>query len=152
MIDAGSLRVVAGRIVAVAEADGRLAISIAPRGGSRLERLVVGHVVNCSGPGPVRGTAHPLVARLLETGVVRPDPLGLGLDALADGTLLSRRGRAWPRLTAVGSVLEGTLWETTAVPEIRQQAWRLARRIEGQANVARSADAETGVPLTLRTY
>jgi uncharacterized NAD(P)/FAD-binding protein YdhS len=139
MVDAGSLRVLAGRIVAVGEADGRLAVDIVPRGESHFERVVVGHVVNCSGPGPVRGTTHPLVARLLETGVVRPDPLGLGLDALADGTLLSRRGRAWTRLTAVGPLLKGTLWETTAVPEIRAQAVALAQRLARQRSLAGAA-------------
>jgi len=38
---------------------------------------------------------------------------------------------AWPNFFAIGSMLRGTLWETTAIPEIRQQARSLAERILG---------------------
>jgi uncharacterized NAD(P)/FAD-binding protein YdhS len=72
-----------------------------------------------------------------------PDPLGLGVLASPDGHLLhggryhdSRHqggphpdGTYWPHLFALGSLLRGTLWESTAMPEIRQQARHLADQL-----------------------
>ncbi len=72
-----------------------------------------------------RRTGHPLVRQLVTNGHVAPDPLGLGCDATADGHLRHKDG-TWPHLFAIGSLLRGTLWESTAMPEIRVQARHLA--------------------------
>lgn len=75
----------------------------------------------------IRGTQHTLLQQLLTNGHIRPDPFGLGIQAAPDGRLLHDNS-AWPRLYAIGSMLRGTLWESTAMPEIRQQARQLADR------------------------
>jgi uncharacterized NAD(P)/FAD-binding protein YdhS len=81
-------------------------------------------VVNCTGPGsPLR---QPLVAGLVAAGAARSDPHGLGLDTDDDGRLLDAAGRAWPGVYVLGPARRGRVWETTAVPEIRGQAERLA--------------------------
>jgi uncharacterized NAD(P)/FAD-binding protein YdhS len=81
-------------------------------------------VVNCTGPGsPLR---HPLVAGLIADGAARSGPHGLGLDTDEAGRLTDRAGRPWPGIHVVGPARRGRLWETTAVPEIRAQAERLA--------------------------
>ncbi|MFS6779585.1 hypothetical protein, partial [Staphylococcus aureus] len=69
----------------------------------------------------VARTPHPLMRQLVVNRHVLPDPLGLGCQATPQGRLL-HEGGAWPRLFAIGSLLRGTLWESTAMPEIRQQA------------------------------
>lgn len=71
---------------------------------------------------------HRLVSQLLTNAHIAPDPLGLGVLADPDGRLL-RDSRPWPNLFAMGSLLRGTLWETTAMPEIRQQARHLADQL-----------------------
>ncbi len=76
----------------------------------------------------VRRTSHPLISQLLTNAHITPDPLGLGVQATADGRL-EHDGQAWPNLFAIGSLLRGTLWESTAMPEIRQQARNLADRL-----------------------
>jgi uncharacterized NAD(P)/FAD-binding protein YdhS len=73
----------------------------------------------------------PLVRQLVTNGHVMPDPLGLGMQATMDGRLL-HDGRPWPGLFALGSLLRGTLWESTAMPEIRQQARGLAAHLRGE--------------------
>ena len=89
------------------------------------------HVVDCTGPAPLSRTAHPLVRRLLATGLVRTDALGLGLDATPDGRLVSLENRRGDRLFALGPLLRGALWETTAMGEIRAQAAGLAELLLG---------------------
>lgn len=76
----------------------------------------------------VRRSDHPLVRQLLTNAHVISDPLGLGLAASGDGRL-QHDGRHWPQLFVIGSLLRGSLWESTAMPEIRQQARCLADQI-----------------------
>lgn len=80
----------------------------------------------------VRRTQQPLLQQMVTNGHIRPDPFGLGIQATPDGRVL-HDGSAWPRLFAIGSMLRGTLWESTAMPEIRQQARQLADHLlEGE--------------------
>jgi uncharacterized NAD(P)/FAD-binding protein YdhS len=78
----------------------------------------------------VRRTRHRLVRQLLTNAHITADPLGLGAQADDAGRLL-HGDASWPRLFAIGSLLRGTLWESTAMPEIRQQARNLADRLLG---------------------
>jgi len=76
----------------------------------------------------LRRSNHRLVSQLLTNAHIAPDPLGLGVQADSDGHL--RHGEQyWPNLFAIGSLLRGTLWESTAMPEIRQQARHLADQL-----------------------
>mgnify|MGYP003945672849 CR=1 FL=1 len=81
----------------------------------------------------VRRTRHRLVSQLLTNAHIAPDPLGLGVLADRDGHLQRHGADAgpthWPHLFAIGSLLRGTLWESTAMPEIRQQARHLADQL-----------------------
>ncbi|HEY9133149.1 MAG TPA: FAD/NAD(P)-binding protein [Dyella sp.] len=118
-----------GRMQHVRAEGDRLRVSVAPRGGRQPESLTADLVVQTVGLNTdVRRTKHALVRQLSTNGHVLADPLGLGLQAEPDGRL-RYEGGAWPNFFAIGSMLRGTLWETTAIPEIRQQARSLAERI-----------------------
>lgn len=80
----------------------------------------------------VKRSNHLLLGQLVTDGYVRADTLGLGLDAEPDGQLQNGHGEAWPRLFAMGTLLRSVLWESTAMPEIRQQARALADRLIGK--------------------
>ena len=87
--------------------------------------LRVAAVVNCTGPvGSI--AADPLLTRLAQTGLVRPGPAGLGIDTADDGRIVGTLPESLPFL-AVGSLRRGNLWESTAMPEIREQAYDVAR-------------------------
>ncbi len=106
------------------------------RGGIDVElgdcRVRFGAVINCSGPQPdVRRSGHRLIGTLLDSGVVRPGPLALGLDTDEDGSIPGTDRRLW----LVGPLRRGRHWETTAVPDIRCQAAALARTL-GRAPAA----------------
>lgn len=70
-----------------------------------------------------------LLARLVADGVVRPDRLRLGLDAAFGGAVLDASGDPDDRIFTLGPLLRGSLYETTAIPEIRAQAAALAPRL-----------------------
>lgn len=126
---AGRLQRQRARIRAVDVSEDGLQLTLDVAG--RPEQLDAELVVQTTGlETDVRPTTHRLVSQLLTNLHVTPDPLGLGLTANVDGSLL-RDGTAWPHLFAIGSLLRGTLWESTAIPEIRQQARQLAERLRG---------------------
>lgn len=76
----------------------------------------------------VRDTEHRLISQLLTNAHVEPDPLNLGLTGSMDGHL-THNGAPWPNFFAIGSLLRGTLWESTAMPEIRRQARNISRQL-----------------------
>ncbi|GAA1937980.1 FAD/NAD(P)-binding protein [Nocardioides hwasunensis] len=87
--------------------------------------LRVAAVVNCTGPvGSI--ASDPLLSRLAQTGLVRPGPAGLGIDTTDDGRIVGTLPDTVPFL-AVGSLRKGNMWESTAMPEIREQAYDVAR-------------------------
>jgi uncharacterized NAD(P)/FAD-binding protein YdhS len=92
-----------------------------------------GAVVNCSGPGRLPAAADPLVRTLLDAGLARTGPHGLGLDIDDAGRLRDRAGAAGG-IWLIGPLRRGAQWETTAMPEIRTQARRLATTPAGEAS------------------
>lgn len=105
-------------------------VSYKPRGGADSVSFEVDAVVNCSGSeSDYRKLDSPLVGSLLQQGLARPDRCFLGLEADRDGRLIDRDGRPSSRLFTLGPPQKGILWETTAVPEIRVQAARLAETL-----------------------
>jgi uncharacterized NAD(P)/FAD-binding protein YdhS len=71
-------------------------------------------------------TEHELLGGLLDQGLVVADPLQLGVVAQGDGQLINGSGHVQRGLFAIGSLLRGSLWECTAMPEIRKAAHRVA--------------------------
>lgn len=126
----GQLHCHAGRICAYREQEDGVWVTYRPRQGHTLSSLQVSRVINCTGPdSDYRKLQQPLVLNLLASGLIRPDPLCLGLDTDAEGRLLNAQGGASSFLYTLGPPCKGRLWETTAVPEIRGQAQALAQRL-----------------------
>lgn len=123
-----------GRIVeARIENDSRLRVRVALRGGRDDLSLEVARVINCTGPSSnLRDWPHSLIHDLLATGIVRTDPLGQGLLTDNDGALIGRDGAQSNVVFALGPMRRGMLLETTAIPEIREQASGLAKRLLAQ--------------------
>jgi uncharacterized NAD(P)/FAD-binding protein YdhS len=67
-----------------------------------------------------------LWANLLDTGVASLHPCGIGVRVDADGYLVDQAGGTVPDVVCLGSIRQGEVWETTAIPEIRAQAAAIA--------------------------
>jgi uncharacterized NAD(P)/FAD-binding protein YdhS len=120
-----------GRMQAVdAMADGGLNVTISSKGHDVVQTLHANMVIQTVGLNTdTQRTLHPLICQLVTNGHVASDPLGLGFQAMANGQLLDSDGDAWPNVFAIGTLLRGTLWESTAMPEIRVQARNLAETL-----------------------
>ena len=137
LVETGRLEVVAGSLEALAEADGVVLATFRRRGYGASETLRVGKVINCTGPDTdLTRVRDPLVVSLRDAGLIRPDGLGLGLDTDREGRVVAADGLVDERLTLVGPLRKGGLWEHTAVPELRVEAKRVADRLAYEATLA----------------
>ena len=127
----GRLTVAGDEVVAVAPVRDRLDVRL------RSGRVVrVAAVVNCTGPlGDVRRAGDPFLDHLLAAGVATAGPLGLGL-ATDDGRLVDARGTSAAPVWTLGAMRRGELWESTAVPEIRDQAAGVAAAVHEELAAA----------------
>ena len=121
----GMLRLRAGSLAAVrAEVDGATVV-VRARGG--MELIKAARVINCTGPGmDYRRAGQPLLMNLFAQGLVRSGPLGAGLETTRCGAVVSASGEASETLFTLGPGRLGTLLESIAIPEIRDQAAALA--------------------------
>jgi uncharacterized NAD(P)/FAD-binding protein YdhS len=123
--DSGQLRIVAGRLLRLAEEGDGATATYRPRGTSAIATLKVGTVINCTGPAQgLRKLGEPLLTHLLESGLIQSDPHELGLRVAENYALIDAQGRASPWLFYVGPFLRAEFWEATAVPELREHVAR----------------------------
>ncbi|MCR3750107.1 FAD/NAD(P)-binding protein [Lentzea californiensis] len=125
LLGAGRLRLHRGRVTAVRPTGDGFDVELA--GGPAATRtLRVGWLLNTTGFR--RDVGDPLVHRLLADGTAHPDLVGLGVRTGGDGRMLDRRGEP-SRIFTLGALRRGELFESTAVPEIRAQAARIASTV-----------------------
>jgi uncharacterized NAD(P)/FAD-binding protein YdhS len=126
----GRLHVLKGRLLGTRADGDRLRVTIDPGEGQPPRELAVGLLVNCTGPREsLNDATEPLFRKLFERGLVRPDELDMGIEVTPDYTVVDNQGRPSDFLFAIGPLLKGTLWETTAVPELRAQAHQVAKAL-----------------------
>jgi uncharacterized NAD(P)/FAD-binding protein YdhS len=124
----GRFSLIAGRIRAMFD-DGRggVKLVVCRRGETTCETLGARRLINCTGPSR---RSHPgcpsLLSALYDRGLARPDSLDMGCLAGEQGCLIGSKPLNRQRIFALGPLLKGQLWETTAVRELRQQAADLA--------------------------
>lgn len=129
----GRVRIVKGRVRSLSERGEDVLVTVEKPNG-REQSLCGGLVINCTGPQDrLADTEVPLFQNLLRRGLIRPDELDMGIDVGPDFSVIDRDGRKSEFLYAIGPLMKGTLWETTAVPELRGQAMRVAQSILEEA-------------------
>jgi uncharacterized NAD(P)/FAD-binding protein YdhS len=125
-----------GRVSQASEAPDRR-IRVEVLGSAGKSSFVVSCAVNCTGPnGDYERVRHPLVQNLMRRGTIRADALHLGLDATQDLHVVDAAGSKVDRLYTLGPPLRGTFYETTAVPETREQAAAIARTVVRESSGA----------------
>jgi uncharacterized NAD(P)/FAD-binding protein YdhS/predicted metal-dependent enzyme (double-stranded beta helix superfamily) len=131
----GLVRIVAGRVAAVQAEEASIRLYVREWGGERLREMNANWVINCTGPVAANSAeSNPAIGSLLVHGWVRQDPLGLGLDTSTSGNAINAAGDALLDLFVVGTLRKPSFWESTAVPELRNQAAAVAERVLAHLN------------------
>lgn len=126
MLSSGQLSITAGRIQGYQDTPEGVIVTVRQRQTQTNQVLPVSRVVNCTGiQADYRRSSHSLIANLREQGLIRPNALGLGLDTADDGAVVDAQGNRSTLLYTLGTPRKGHLWETIAVPELREQAQAL---------------------------
>jgi len=121
IVDDGRLALVAGRATILEAGDQGVSVRL----GTSEARF--DSVINATGP-DLNPRTQPLLSKLTQDGLAKPDPLGLGIAVDVEGRVLG--GDAGGRLFALGTWTRGSLWEVVAVPHIRDAARRVVASLE----------------------
>jgi len=122
--------VIAGRITSMSQHADGVDVTYRARGSQQVHTVQACAVVNCIGPNTdIQRHANPLMAQLLKEGLIAPDTHGLGLRVTPDLQVIDTLHNPVQGLWYVGPLLKGTLWEATAVPELRLHAQHLAQTL-----------------------
>ena len=124
------LEVLAGRIQNIVENDGEVHVTVKPKSGNDVKELRVSRVINCTGPQTdITRFNSPLYQSALKKNIVSPDEMRLGIHASPEGAIHSGKSSLNGKIFTIGTLLKGQLWESTAVPELRVQADRMAEML-----------------------
>jgi uncharacterized NAD(P)/FAD-binding protein YdhS len=127
--DEGRLRVVAGRVRHI-EGSGPLSMTYRRRDDGTTRQATVDLAIQATGlQTAVQRTSHRLLRQMFESRLVRADRQGLGIDADTAGRVMRADGTAETGMRVIGTLLRGTLWECTALPEIRAMAAKFAHEL-----------------------
>ncbi|HVY97860.1 MAG TPA: FAD/NAD(P)-binding protein [Dongiaceae bacterium] len=140
----GQLSIAAARVAGIhADKRGvtvRLNLKGASGRGGETTALSGDRLIDCTGlNGDCTTIEQPLLKQLLADGLVRPDPLKLGLDVTAEGAAIGAAGNATVDLFAIGPITRGAFWEIIAVPDLRVACEQMAARLLPEAEGLRSA-------------
>jgi uncharacterized NAD(P)/FAD-binding protein YdhS len=87
-------------------------------------------IILCTGPDDAALLKEAPLQSLASDGNVCIGPHGMGIDTVPNtGQVRDHAGRTPHQIYAIGPLRRGTLWESTAIPEIRSEAEKLALRL-----------------------
>ena len=85
-------------------------------------------LINCTGPETaITRMTNPVINVLFEREWIKPDKVNQGIKI--DATEHTVLGKAPMKIFAIGNLCKGTLWESTAIGELRAQAKLIAKGI-----------------------
>lgn len=140
MLATGAVQMEKGRVRQL-QAGGEGLLVTVQRPGQAARTLTAEHVVTCTGPLlDYTRIQDPVVSGLREAGLLCPDALRLGIQTDTQGALLTAAGQPSAVLCTLGPSRRPAFFESTAVPELREQAvalaQELARRIQARQSAA----------------
>ena len=143
----GRLKILAAHIRSIdthASERGQLEVRVQPRGTEGERSFAADLVIQATGFNlAVSATDHPLIHQMVSEGVAHPDELDLGFAADAEGRLLRADGTPANGLRCLGTLLRGSVWECSGLPEIRALAKAIARDLPGELQRAAKSSSSS---------
>jgi uncharacterized NAD(P)/FAD-binding protein YdhS len=127
LINNEQLEIIGARIVDLEEENNAIVATLKLRANAIEKKIHISRVVNCTGPqSNYLALEDELITNLIASKMIVADELKMGIKATKEGEIISEKSK---KMYAIGSLLRGVLWETTAVPELRIQANNIATEI-----------------------
>lgn len=122
----GQLAVCAGKLVSVERQEDQLNIHF--QSGENIYTGLFSYLINCTGPETsMEKMSNPVLQELAQRKWITADEVNQGIDIHPEK--LRARGEAPMNIYAIGNLCKGTLWESTAIGELRSQAKLIAKGI-----------------------
>lgn len=128
-VASGQLAVQAARIEEMDAGAAEISVRFRPRRSAQSKVRSFARVIDCRGSDCGVTELNPLIASLARSGVIAADSLDLGLAVDDEDKAIGADGRASERISILGPPTRGQHWESTAIPDIRRRAARLAERL-----------------------
>lgn len=124
----GKLKVISGKLLNIVEKENKAEVEFFNKKTKQTEKVNVQRVINCTGPdSDIKNMEDSFLKSCLEKGYITQDSLKLGADTdVKTFQTINSQGKKNKNILAIGSLLKGNLWETTAVNELRTQAANIA--------------------------
>jgi len=106
-----------------------LRVLLRPRGGNEASSVDYDCIVNCTGVDAAPLAEAPLIAQLLRTGMICPDPSGVGLAVDRDCRAINSTGEASSRLRIIGPPTAGAQGDPLGSAFIALQVHRIVPSI-----------------------
>jgi uncharacterized NAD(P)/FAD-binding protein YdhS len=138
---AGTLVIREGHLDRVEASDRGAMVTIRTESG--IEVFSAARVINCTGPSMNYRRVHsPLLNNLFARGLLSAGPMGTGFNCTRSGAMIDANGSISRLLFNLGPGRLGTLIESIAMPEIRQQAFDLATLLASRIEASRIESTE----------
>ena len=142
LLATGQLQVRAGRLLRAGVTERSIYALIRARGAIDADREDFDALIRATGLDvDVTNTSHPLMQHLVASGMVSADPFGQGIQTSSRFAVLDEQRQPVRGLYCLGPLLRGSLWEITAIPELRAAARVLAHQLLKTAVVDASRGA-----------
>jgi len=89
--------------------------------------------------------SNPVIGSLMVHGLLQADELSLGVATTATGNAIAADGQQVEDLFVVGTLRKPASWESTAVPELRNQAAAVAEHVLGLISQRQRVALSVGV-------
>jgi uncharacterized NAD(P)/FAD-binding protein YdhS len=144
-LNSGQLQLLKGRLLRAGVAGDAISALIRPRGSATAEQHMFDGLIRATGlDTDITRTTHPLIQHLVASGMILPDPLGLGIRTSPSFEVLDADDHPVPGLYCVGALARGHCWELTAIGELRSAVYALSRRLRKRVTDS-APDAETSL-------
>ncbi|WP_292520218.1 hypothetical protein [Mesorhizobium sp.] len=126
----GTLAYRAASITGAEQVDGRIRVTQRLRGQRRLLAEAYDSVIVTTGPAHADILrTNAAIAALARMGLVRLDPIGLGLATDSQGRAVGTSGRPTDSIFVSGPLARGSVGELMGIPEVTAHAERIAAEI-----------------------
>lgn len=121
------LEFIAAKVVNLNPGVDKVTVVYKPKGSKEEKVIAADYVINCAGPeSHIAKSSNPIIQDLFHNKFILPHGTGLGISLASDG---SAEGVVEGKIFAVGQLLLGELFETTAVPELRKDCETTASKM-----------------------
>lgn len=125
------LHIISGKLINMEDFYSYVGVEYINKKTNKFNKLKVSRVINCTGPNTIINDSSDdnFLKKCLNKGIIKQDELNLGICVDIKTLRIKNINQIYDNIFAIGTLLRGELWETTAINELRKQSEMIANNI-----------------------